>query len=109
MSVRRLLRDTAFNLARRDVASFLADHEERLVAIFREEMADLDNRIPEEELFIDIHMVPLGEMILRAALHAITRFLLEDDASSPKAGQQLQVPVKSETGSGKVILKETRS
>ena len=108
MSVRRLLRDTAFNLARKDVASFLADHEERLVAIFREEMADLDDRIPEEELFIDIHMVPLGEMILRAALHAITRFLLEEDGS-PKAGEQVRVPVKSENESGGMVLKETRS
>ena len=109
MSVRRLLRNTAFNVARKDVASFLADHEERLVVIFREEMADLDDRIPEEKLFIDIHMVPLGEMILRAALHAITRFLLEDDGPSSKAGQQVHVPVKSETEPGKVVLKETRS
>jgi hypothetical protein len=107
MSVRRLLRDTAFNLARRDVASFLSDHEERLVAIFREEIADLDDRIPEEELFIDIHMVPLGEMILRAALHAITRFLLEEDYA-PGTSEQVHVPVKSETEPGKMELKGTR-
>jgi hypothetical protein len=107
MSVRRRLRDTAFNLARKDVAHFLADHEERLVSIFREEMADLDDRIPEEEMFIDIHMVPLGEIILRSALHAITRFLLEDD-HSPQASGHVHVPVKSESEAGQIKLKRTR-
>jgi hypothetical protein len=106
MSVRKALRDAAFNLARKDVAHFLADHEERLVAIFREEMQDLDDRIPEEEMFIDIHMVPLGEIILRSALHAITRFLLEED-HSPEGSDRVHVPVKSKSESN-VTLKETR-
>ncbi len=32
----------------------------------------------DERLFIDIKMVPLGEMILKASLRAITRFLVQD-------------------------------
>ncbi len=107
MSVRRMLRDTAFNLARKDVAHFLSDHEERLVAIFREEIAELDARIPEEEIFIDIHMEALGEIILRSALHAITRFLVEDE-HPPAASARMHVPVKSESDTGKMLLKKTR-
>ena len=108
MSIRRMIRESAFKLARNDVASFLADHEEDLVAIFREEMADLDERLPEEQLFIDIRMVPLGEAILRAALHAITRFLTEDDFS-PRAGETVRVPVKSDAESRTLTLKDRRS
>lgn len=76
---RRALRETAFRLARRDLAQFLLDHEDRLLAIFHDELQRLDDAIPEENLFIDIHMVPLGEMILRAALRALQRFLLLED------------------------------
>lgn len=75
--MRRLIREAAFGLARRDLAQFLSEHEDDLVRIFREEMQHLDDEIPEENFFIDIKMVPLGEMILKAALHAIGRFLLE--------------------------------
>jgi hypothetical protein len=78
MIFRKLIRETAFQLARRDLAAFLDDHEEDLVLIFREEMRQLDDEIPEENLFIDLKMVPLGEMMLRAALRAIRRFLIED-------------------------------
>jgi hypothetical protein len=72
--MRRTIREVAFNVARRDVALFLADHEEELLAIFREEMHKLDEEIPEERLFIDLKMVPLGEAILKSALQTITRF-----------------------------------
>ncbi len=75
---RKVIRETAFNLARRDLAAFLDDHEEDLVLIFREEMHQLDEDLPEENLFIDLKMVPLGETMLRAALRAIRRFLIED-------------------------------
>ena len=78
MPIRKLIRESAFNLARRDLALFLEDHEEDLLYIFREEMQRLDDELPEERLFIDIRMVPLGEAILRAALRAITRFLTEE-------------------------------
>ncbi|GAB4442257.1 MAG: hypothetical protein Kow0031_24330 [Anaerolineae bacterium] len=81
--MRRAVRETAFKLARHDLAAFLQDHEEELLVIFREEMQRLDDEIPEENLFIDIRMVPLGEAILKSALHTISRFLTEDFPEKP--------------------------
>ena len=75
--MRRVMRETAFRLVRADALAFLDDHEQEILTIFREEMGKLDHRIPEENLFIDIHMVPLGEEILRAALGTVKRFLRE--------------------------------
>lgn len=76
--VRRFIRESAFQLARRDLALFLDDNEDKLLHIFREEMKQLDDSIPEENIFIDINMVAMGEAILRTTLHAIRRFLLEE-------------------------------
>jgi hypothetical protein len=76
--MRRSMRETAFRLARHDLAMFLKDHEEELLHIFHEELERLDDEIPEESFFIDIKMVPLGEVVLKAALRAMTRFLTED-------------------------------
>lgn len=76
--MRRFMRETAFRVARKDLASFLDDHEEELLRVFREEIQKLDDEIPEENLFIDIHMVPLGETVMKAVLRAVRRFLLED-------------------------------
>ena len=78
MGLRKFVRETAFKLARHDLAIFLKEHEDHLLIIFRDEMQRLDDQIPEENLFIDIKMVPLGEAILKSALRAITRFLTED-------------------------------
>ena len=75
--MRRLIRETAFQLARRDLALFLEEHEEDLLEIFAEELQRLDDELPDERLFIDIKMVPLGEAFLKAALRAVTRFLRE--------------------------------
>lgn len=75
--MRRFVRETAFRLARPDLIQFIEDHEDDLLQIFREEMQQLDERLPEEQLFIDIRMVPLGEELLRAALGTIKRFLRE--------------------------------
>ncbi len=75
--MRRFVRETAFRLARPDLIRFIEDHEEDLLNIFREEMVKLDDQIPEEKLFIDIRMVPLGEELLRAALSTVKRFLRE--------------------------------
>lgn len=75
--MRRFVRETAFRLARQDLIQFIEDHEEELLQIFREEMQGLDERLPEEQLFIDIRMVPLGQELLRAALATIKRFLRE--------------------------------
>jgi hypothetical protein len=78
MGIRKMVRESAFNMARRDLADFLQDHEDDLLRIFREEMQQLDAEIPEERFFIDIKMVPLGEMVIKAALHAMHRFLTEE-------------------------------
>jgi hypothetical protein len=83
MPIRRAVRESAFNLARHDLATFLEEHEDRLRLIFHEEIQKLDDRIPEEDFFIDINMVGMGDMILTAALHAIRRFLLEAPDNPP--------------------------
>lgn len=76
--MRRLMREMAFRLARRDLALFLYEHEADLLEIFRGEMQQLDNELPEERLFIDIKMVPMGEMLMKAVLRTLYHFLLED-------------------------------
>jgi hypothetical protein len=75
--MRRFVREIAFRLTRHDALRFIEDHEEDLLRIFREEMEKLDERIPEEQVFIDIRMVPLGEELLRAVLATLKRFLQE--------------------------------
>jgi hypothetical protein len=77
MGVRHALRNAVFRLTRKDLADFLDDHEDELIRIFREEMNQLDEDLPEENLFIDIRMVPLGEALLKTALRAARRFLRE--------------------------------
>jgi hypothetical protein len=76
--MRRLIRETAFQLARRDMALFLTEHEEEILHVFREELQRLDDDLPDERIFIDIKMVPLGEAFLKAALRAVSRFLTSD-------------------------------
>ena len=75
--MRRFAREIAFRLTRRDLLRFIEDHEEDLLRIFREEMESLDERMPEEQIFIDIRMVPLGEELLQATLTTLKRFLQE--------------------------------
>jgi hypothetical protein len=76
--MRRFVRETAFQLARRDLARFLVDHEQEILLVFRDELQRLDDELPEESLFIDIRIVPMGEVFLRAALRALSRFLNGD-------------------------------
>lgn len=76
--MRRYLRETAFKVARRDLATFLAEHEQDLILVFREELQRLDDELPEEKLFIDIRMAALGEALLKVALKALARFLNDD-------------------------------
>ena len=76
--MRRLIRESAFKLARRDLALFLEEHEEELLQAFREEIQRVDDEIPEERIFIDIKMAPLGEVLLKAGLKALCRFLRDD-------------------------------
>ena len=75
--MRRLIRDNFLRLAKGDIISFLEEHEDELLQIFREEISNLDRRLPEEQLFIDIRMAPLGEELLRTVLATIKRFLRE--------------------------------
>jgi antitoxin component HigA of HigAB toxin-antitoxin module len=81
-TMRKAMRERAFRLARHDLAMFLQDHEEELLRIFREEIQRIDNEIPEENFFIDIKMVPLGETIVKAVLRAMNRFLTEDGVTA---------------------------
>ena len=85
MSIRRLVRESAFNMARHDLAMFLQDHEDDLLRVFREEIQRLDDEMPEERFFIDIKLVPLGEMVIKAALRAMYRFLTEDTVTEEPA------------------------
>jgi len=85
MGIRRLVRESAFNMARHDLAMFLQDHEDDLLRVFREEVQRLDDEMPEERFFIDIKMVPLGEMVIKAALRAMYRFLAEDSVTEEPA------------------------
>ena len=75
--MRRIIREVAFQLVRHDLARFLQDHEDDMIQIFHEEIQKIDDEIDEEAKFIDIKMVPLGEVVLKAALRAIRRFLVE--------------------------------
>lgn len=75
--MRNRIRNSLFRLARKDVIDFLDDHEEDLLQIFREELKVVDDNIPEENLFIDIRMVALGEELMIAVLRALKRFMRE--------------------------------
>ena len=78
MGIRQKVRQAAFEFAKPELANFLDENEEKLLKVFREEIQKLDDSIPEENLFIDIKMVPLGEVILKACLNALRRFLREE-------------------------------
>jgi hypothetical protein len=62
-------------MARKDIIDFLDEHEDELMQVFREELKALDDDMPEEKLFIDIHMVHLGEELMQAVLRALKRFM----------------------------------
>jgi len=110
MFFRKAMRESAFRLARNDLASFLEDHEQELLQTFREEIQRLDDEIPEESFFIDIKMVPLGEMILKAALRAIQRFLIgdvraDDDVRLDHSAGQPEVAVDPTDGRRRIASK----
>ncbi len=95
MTLRRVMhkavRESAFRLARYDLAMFLRDHEQELLDIFRDELQRMDDEIPEENLFIDIKMVPLGETSVKAVLRAMHRFLVGDIEGAKDAAVE-QIP-----------------
>ena len=73
----RVLRNSLFRLAKDDVREFIAENEERLIQIFREELDRVDERLEEEQIFIDIHMAALGEELMKGVFAALYRFLDE--------------------------------
>lgn len=106
MPIRKAMREGAFRLARRDLAEFLKDHEDDLLEIFRDEMETLDEQIPEENLFIDIKMVPLGEAIMKAALHGITRFLTEEALTEEN---KVKIEARTEEEAQSLNLKNSKT
>jgi hypothetical protein len=70
---------------------FIKEHEQDLIHIFREEMQRLDDEIPEENIFIDIKMVPLGEAVLKSCLRAFERFLTQDFSLTEASPAEEQV------------------
>ena len=94
----RKMRDVAFKMARRDLAQFLTDHEDELFHIFREELQRLDDDLPEERLFIDIKVVPLGELIMKAVLRGLHRFLTGDLPENGESGRTRQMPAALQGG-----------
>lgn len=77
MALPRFLRDGIVRIAKQDVLNFLDEYEETLFHYFRDELEALDDRLDEEKVFIDIHMQPLGEELLRAVLRAVRRFIAD--------------------------------
>jgi hypothetical protein len=75
--MRSKIRNSLFRLARQDVIDFLDEHEAELLEIFREELQAVDDSIPEENFFIDIRMVALGEELMISVLRALKRFMRE--------------------------------
>ena len=91
MFLRKAIRESAFKLAREDLAIFLEEHEDDLLVVFREEMQKLDDELPEEGLFIDLNLVGLGDVMVKAVLRALRRFLTEE----PGASRKTVIEVKS--------------
>lgn len=75
--VPRFIRNLGLRLAKPDLLAFLEENEEQLLKLVREELDELDRRLPEEQIFIDIRLGELGEELMRAILKALKRFLRE--------------------------------
>jgi len=70
-----LVRNSLLRLAKDDILEFIAENEDTLVHYVREELDRVDERLPEEQMFIDIKMGALGEELVRAVLAAMVRFI----------------------------------
>jgi hypothetical protein len=75
MALPRLLRNALIRLTKDDVLEFIGDNEDVLIHYVREELERVDERLTEEQMFIDIRMAALGEELMRAVLAALTRFI----------------------------------
>ena len=103
MPLRKAMRESAFQLARHDLAQFLRDHEEELMAAFQEEMEALDERIPEEGMYIDIKIVALGDAILKAAIDGLVRFLSDETLADTK---RVKIDARSQEDERGLTLKD---
>ena len=83
MPTSQFVRDNAFSLVREDLALFLEEHEPDLLTIFREEMEVLDEKLPEEEIYIDLDVAGIGDMLMKAVLHTLVRFLRQPVSATP--------------------------
>jgi hypothetical protein len=77
MALPGFLRNGIIKLAKQDILDFLDEHEEEFVRYFLEEIQEVDDRMDEEKLFIDIRMKAIGDVLVRAVLHAIRRFVAD--------------------------------
>jgi hypothetical protein len=77
MAMPRLVRNALFRLAKDDVLEFLAENEDALIHYVREELDHVDQRLPEEQMFIDIKIGALGEELMRCVLAALVHFIEE--------------------------------
>ncbi len=91
MPAPKFVRDNAFQLARQDLALFLEEHEDDLLNIFREEMQQLDHELPDEDVYIDLDMIGIGDMLLKAVLRTLRRFLTEAPPTVPARQENPQV------------------
>lgn len=96
MPAPKFVRDNAFRLARQDLALFLEEHEEELLSIFRDEMEQLDHELPDEDVYIDLDMIGIGDMLLKAVLRTLRRFLTEAPPTAPVRRKNRQA--RRETG-----------
>ena len=71
----RFLRDALIRRTREDILCFIDEHQDDLLRYFRQEIEAVDQRIPEEQAFIDIHMAALGEELMKAVFAALRRFI----------------------------------
>jgi len=75
MALPRLVRNSLLRLAKDDILEFIAENEDTLIHYVREELDRVDERLPEEQMFIDIKVGALGEELTRAVLAAMVRFI----------------------------------
>lgn len=77
MALPGFLRNGIVKIAKQDILAFLDEHEDELIQYFLDEIQAVDDRMDEEKLFVDIRMKALGEELLRAALRAVRRFVVD--------------------------------
>jgi len=77
MALTKYLRNFGIRVLKGDIIDFLEEHEEEILRAVRDELEEVDRRIPEEQAFIDVRMGELGEVLTSAILKAVKRFLKE--------------------------------